>query len=311
MRIAKAKRARNSDVRLLHAVIGVAGILFVLKAGGLAFSASAAPAAEPKAQGEPAPAQAAQAAAPAQTPKAPAPATPAKPAASGPGGAPLPGAAADPLTKINAALPNPQTSALSAPTPTGDKPLVDGLTADASGAPVSSAEIDVLTSLAERREALDERQRELDLKTNVITAAEKRVDEKIAQLKALQAKIEQLLGERDAKELAQIDGLVKIYTAMKPKDAARIFNTLDDEVRIGVAGRMKADAMAGIFAALPPEVAQKLTVELASRFKMPADAAASALAAVPPQPRARAPAGGQSAVPAATPAPAAPAAPKP
>ena len=78
------------------------------------------------------------------------------------------------------------------------------------------------------------------------------MDDKIVQLKTLQSRIEAMLGQRDAKETEQLDGLVKVYTAMKPKDAARIFAALDDTVRIGVASRMKADIMAGILAALPP-----------------------------------------------------------
>jgi flagellar motility protein MotE (MotC chaperone) len=148
--------------------------------------------------------------------------------------------------------------------------------------------MDVLTSLAGRRGALDDRQRELDLKANVIAAAEKRVDEKIAQLKALQAQIEALMGQREQRESQQIDGLVRVYAAMKPRDAARIFASLDDDVRINVAGRMKPDTMAGILAALPSEVAQKLTVELATRYRTPA--AAAAAAATPPAPQAAQPA---------------------
>ncbi len=148
----------------------------------------------------------------------------------------------------------------------------DELTSDLV-ANVSSAEMDVLTSLADRRDALEQRKRELDLRANIIAATEKRVDDKIGQLKVLQSRIEAMLGQRDAKEIEQLDGLVKIYTAMKPKDAARIFAALDDRVRIGVAARMKADIMAGILAALPSDVAQKLTVELANRFKAPTDAA--------------------------------------
>jgi flagellar motility protein MotE (MotC chaperone) len=136
--------------------------------------------------------------------------------------------------------------------------------------------MDVLTSLADRRDALEQRQRDLDLRANIIAATEKRVDGKIGELKTLQAKIEALLGQRDAKELEQLDGLVKVYTAMKPKDAARIFASLDDSVRLGVAGRMKPDVVAGIMAALPPEVAQKLSLELASRYKAPAPAAPAA-----------------------------------
>jgi flagellar motility protein MotE (MotC chaperone) len=150
--------------------------------------------------------------------------------------------------------------------------------------------MDVLTSLADRRDVLEQRQRDLGLRANIIAATEKRVDGKIGELKALQAKIEALLGQRDAKELEQLDGLVKVYTAMKPKDAARIFASLDDSVRLGVAGRMKPDVVAGIMAALPAEVAQKLSLELASRYKVPAGiaatpaASASAASAAPSAP---------------------------
>ena len=249
----KAKPTARSDVRLLPAVIGVGAILFGLKAAGLAFSANAAT-----------PAQPAQPAAAAKPAAAPANAAAAKPAAP-----------ADPLAAINAALPVPAKSTKAA------EPVkpADELNPDAAITGVSSAEMDVLTSLADRREALEKRQRDLDLRANIITATEKRVDDKIAQLKTLQARIEALLGQRDAKELEQLDGLVKVYTAMKPKDAARIFSALDDSVRLGVAGRMKPDVIAGIMSSLPAEVAQKITVQLASRYKVPAETSASLAAA--------------------------------
>ena len=263
---AKRNSPTRNDVRLLPAVAGVAAILLCLKAGGLAFEASAATA--------PAPAQ--KATAQPATPPAAAPQS--SPAST----APAPATAADPLAAINSALPMPanrppatanQTPQAAAPAPTGS-----------AETGVSQAEMDVLTSLAGRRGALDDRQRELDLKANVIAAAEKRVDEKIAQLKALQTQIEALMGQREQREAQQIDGLVRVYAAMKPRDAARIFASLDDDVRINVAGRMKPDTMAGILAALPSEVAQKLTVELATRYRAPAAAAASAAQPAAPMP---------------------------
>ena len=251
----KPKLAKQAEVRLLPAVIAVGVILFGVKAAGLAFSANAAT-----------PDTAAKSAADAPAKPAPAKADPAKP---------------DPLAAINAALPVPAKSAKSAAEPKTSEQFGEDLAA--SG--ISSAEMDVLTSLADRRDALEQRQRDLDLRANIIQATEKRVDGKIAELKALQAKIEALIGQRDAKELEQLDGLVKVYTAMKPKDAARIFSSLDDNVRLGLAGRMKPDVIAGIMASLPSDVAQKLSVQLANRFKLPAEvgaAAANAAAAAGP-----------------------------
>jgi flagellar motility protein MotE (MotC chaperone) len=251
---ARSNSTRRSDVRLIPAVAGVAAILLCLKAGGFAFGASAAT--------TPAAPSAEKAAAPLPAVAAPAPAT-----------APAPPAAPDPLEAINSALPMPASrpppSAATAPQAvTGAPPG-----ADVTGAGISQAEIDVLTSLAGRRGALDERQRELDLKAQVIAAAEKRVDEKISQLKALQTQIETLMGQRETREAQQLDGLVRVYSAMKPRDAARIFASLDGDVRINVAGRMRPDAMAGILAALPSDVAQRLTVELATRYRAPRVAA--------------------------------------
>ena len=245
------KRPRNMEVRLLPAVIGVGLILIALKISGLAFPASAAT-------------EAAATNAPAASNSAPKPAS-------------------DPLGKINAALPVP-TAKANADNPAASGRSADDLPLELAGAGVSSAEMDVLTSLSDRRDALEGRERQLDLRANLITAAEKRVDDKILQLKDLQTKIESLLGQRDQMETAQLDGLVKVYTAMKPKDAARIFAALDDSVRLGVAGRMKSDTMAGIMAALPPDVAQKITVELASRYALPAETAAAASTASAPAP---------------------------
>ena len=289
----KSTRPRNADVGLLRAVIGTGAILFALKAGGIALTANAATNAPP--------------APPAATAPATAPAKPAAAPAATPAAA-KPGALPDPLAAINAALPRPVKPAA----PTDPAKPADELTSDLV-ANVSSAEMDVLTSLADRRDALEQRQRELDLRANIIAATEKRVDDKIGQLKALQSRIEAMLGQRDAKEIEQLDGLVKIYTAMKPKDAARIFAALDDTVRIGVASRMKADIMAGILAALPSDVAQKVTVELANRYKAPTDAAALSApaaaaqptvptqAAAPPAPAGAPPAGAAARAPAPAP----------
>lgn len=268
---AQRKSSSRNDVRLLPAVAGVAAILLCLKAGGLAFEASAATA--------PAPAAAEKAAAQPEAAAAPAAAKAAAAATPAPQAAP-----ADPLAAINAAMPipanTPPLAGAAQPAPqAAAEPAPPPATPDGG---VSQAEMDVLTSLAGRRGVLEDRQKELELKASVLAAAEKRVDEKITQLKALQAQIELLMGQRDAKETQQLDGLVRIYSAMKPKDAARIFASLDGDVRINVAGRMKADAMAGILAALPADVAQRLTVELATRYKAPAQAAVAANAAAPP-----------------------------
>jgi flagellar motility protein MotE (MotC chaperone) len=177
----------------------------------------------------------------------------------------------------------------------------DPATADNHGE--SPAEVDVLSSLARRRTELDTRQADIDMRTQVLAAAEARVDAKITTLKQLQDQINTLLGQRDTEQQRQVTNLVKTYSAMKPKDAARIFNTLSDDVLIPVAQAMKSDVLAPILAAMNSDAAQRLTQKLANRLRLPetADAAAPAApAAATPAP----PAPGRTAAA----APAAPAA---
>jgi flagellar motility protein MotE (MotC chaperone) len=160
-----------------------------------------------------------------------------------------------------------------APADSGGKPAPDF--ADAGDASASPAEVDVLSSLTRRRAELDARERALAMRENLLNAGEARVDQKIAALKALQGDIQGLLAERDAKQDAQIAALVKTYSTMKPKDAARIFNTLSDDVLLPVAKGMKSDVMAPVLAAMNPDAAQKLTVKLAALLKLPDTAPAA------------------------------------
>jgi hypothetical protein len=106
---------------------------------------------------------------------------------------------------------------------------------------------------------------------------------------------------------------VKTYTAMKAADAARIFNTLPDEVLVPVAQQMKSDVLGGVLSKMNPDAAQKLTVKLANKLTLPqtADAAAPAIIPVPgpaaaPAAPVQTAAAAPAAAPTASPAPASP-----
>lgn len=166
----------------------------------------------------------------------------------------------------------------------------------------SAAEVDVLTSLTKRRKELDAREQQIAMRENVIAAAEQRVENRITQLQALQVEVQKLLGQRDAEEQKQIDSLVKTYSAMKPKDAARIFNTLDEEVLLAVAQKMKSDVLAPVLAGMESEKAQKLTIALASRLKVQTPPVLPAPAPVAPAPDGAQPTASNPSSPAPAPA---------
>ena len=151
---------------------------------------------------------------------------------------------AAPVSKEPAALPN---------TPAGI----------AAGAPggLSPAERALLERLQERRQELDARNRDLELRENLIKDAEKRLENRIDELKDVENRINGKGGEQAAK----FKSLVVMYEGMKAKDAARIFDKLDPGVLVDVANAMSPKKLADILALMNAEFAQRLTVELARR----------------------------------------------
>src|SRR6185312_6715867 len=137
----------------------------------------------------------AQAAAPANAPAAPATGAPAAPAA----GQPAP---------ANAAAPAPAEAAA---------PATEGTPVNFDPSTLSKTEIETLQLLRDRREVIEKREREAEAKEGLLKAAESRIDGKIAQLQDLEKNIKGLLQQYDGQKQQELDQLVRIYSAMKPK----------------------------------------------------------------------------------------------
>ena len=80
---------------------------------------------------------------------------------------------------------------------------------------ISKGELEVLQSLAERRETLERRSEQVRLRENLMAATEKRIDDKIAQLKSLESQIKELLRQHDTEREEQLKSLVKVACAKR------------------------------------------------------------------------------------------------
>ena len=175
-------------------------------------------------------------------------------------------------------------------------PAVCALTPEqlAQQAGISPAELRIIQSLSKRRDALDARDADFATTLPLMVAAEQKLDAKLQALEALKGEISALVGQVDEKEKAETDRLVAVYSAMRPKEAAAVFNTLDDSVRLPVAAAMRPRTLAAIMAQMPPAGARELTEKLAKRFQAQQFAARAAAATAGTAP---------AATPAVTPAP--------
>ena len=123
--------------------------------------------------------------------------------------------------------------------------------------------------LAKRRADLESREKELMTREALLQAGEQELDRKFQELSQLRHEIEQLLEKQSAEETARITSLVKIYEGMKPKDAARIFDTLDLDILVNVMGKMSERKLSPIMAEMNDERARTITIMLAEQKSLP------------------------------------------
>lgn len=135
---------------------------------------------------------------------------------------------------------------------------------------ISEQEILVLRSLADRRKVLDEREAGVETREQAAAAAEQRLQDQIVELKKVETDVQALLASMDSKRDERMTGLVKTYEAMKPKDAAEIFDGMDDKVLLDLAKGMKPANLASVMSLMQPRRAEMLTRMLADLARLPA-----------------------------------------
>jgi flagellar motility protein MotE (MotC chaperone) len=132
-------------------------------------------------------------------------------------------------------------------------------------------ELDLLQNLAKRRDELDQREKDFDLKSSVLAASEKHLSDKIAEMKTLEAELKKVLTMYDEKQSMQIKSLVKVYENMKPADAANIFNEMQMPILLEVIDKMSERKVAPVLAAMDPKRARDVTQELAAMRRSVSD----------------------------------------
>src|SRR5690554_8237220 len=96
------------------------------------------------------------------------------------------------------------------------------------------------------------------------------MEHRTATLQSMEIQISTLVDQLKEMESGQFAWIVAMYEAMRPKDAAKIFNNLDIEVLLRVAKTMSPRKMAPILAEMDTARAQELTVKMAALADRPA-----------------------------------------
>ncbi|MCA3249690.1 MAG: hypothetical protein INF41_04630 [Rhodospirillaceae bacterium] len=141
---------------------------------------------------------------------------------------------------------------------------------------MSVSEMEMLQSLSQRRGEIEAKEKTINERILFLEATEKRVNSKIEelanvqkQIESLKAEIQQIAASYKKEEDEKVQSLVRIYETMKPKEAAVIFNQLDNTILIQVLSKMKEAKSAVIMANMDPVKTRVVTALLLEHKKLP------------------------------------------
>lgn len=124
---------------------------------------------------------------------------------------------------------------------------------------LSSAEIDHLQKLNDRKKELDAREEELNRMEGELQVQKVELEKRIKELEEMRGKISTMLEDRVKVDDQKVDTLVQMYSNMKAPQAAKVFETMDEDLAVEILGRMKKKSAADIMNLLKPEKAQVLS----------------------------------------------------
>lgn len=127
------------------------------------------------------------------------------------------------------------------------------------------SEIEILQKLSERRKKLEEMERSMQMREDLLKASEDRIGRRVDELKSLEDKIGGATKAKEEAKAKELADLVKMYESMKAKDAARVFDKLDIQLAAELGRQMNPKKLGDIVAKMSADQAEKLTVELANR----------------------------------------------
>ncbi len=124
-------------------------------------------------------------------------------------------------------------------------------------------QLSFFNKLEERKQQLDVREKELQKLEEELQEQKLALEKRLRDLDDLRTKISSRLDEKVKVDQEKVDKLVEFYSNMKPQQAAKVFEDIDEDLAVEILNKMKKKSAADIMNLLKSEKAQKLSEKFA------------------------------------------------
>lgn len=128
-----------------------------------------------------------------------------------------------------------------------------------SGIVQGGLELELMREVEKRQKELDRKDEELKQKEERIATMQADLDKQLNELKVTQSRIEDSVKQRADLDDVAVAKLAKTYSSMPPETVATLIRQMDTGIAVRVISAMKEGKAARIMAALPPDLATKLS----------------------------------------------------
>lgn len=125
--------------------------------------------------------------------------------------------------------------------------------------PSTPEDLSHFEKLKQRKDELDMREKELAELEEELQKQKVELDKRILQLEETRNQIAQILKDRVDVDQEKVAKLVDLYSNMKPKQAADVIGSINEDLAVEVLAKMKKKNAAEIMNLLPPEKARVLS----------------------------------------------------
>lgn len=134
-----------------------------------------------------------------------------------------------------------------------------------AGAPSEIPVSKLAAELRQQAERLRSREEVVARRESELELVEERLRAQLEEIERLRLDLRAEIGRAKTAADDDLRTLTAMYRAMKPKDAARIFNEMEPKFAAGFLGELGADAAGAILANMAPELAYAVSVHLVGR----------------------------------------------
>jgi flagellar motility protein MotE (MotC chaperone) len=120
-------------------------------------------------------------------------------------------------------------------------------------------------ALTEREQKVRTEEAAVAQRLAALALADQAITKRLGELKGAEDEMKKTLSIADGAAENDLAKLTSVYEAMKPADAAALFNKMDPDFASGFLGRMHPEAAAAILSGMNPDTAYSISVLVAGR----------------------------------------------